>query len=149
MPKTAITLVTLTLFSCGLLICETRPAPLVQKDLVGAWAGCAQGCTEFYRLDLKSNGTGTFVVLSPRLEEDVYVISDWTIQADRLSAVLKPHREAEPITMKSLQLGRRYVQIEIQGLSVKWKRIVTLYNEKDWEERTRRSRDASSRVQPH
>src|SRR2546428_13863565 len=86
MPKFFIVLATVLLL-CGSSVSETRSAPILQKDLVGAWAGCAQGCTEFYRLDLKSDGSGSLVILDPRLEHDLYLISDWKIEVEQLHMI--------------------------------------------------------------
>lgn len=70
--------------------CEFRAAPIVEKDLIGAWAGCAQGCTEFYRLDLKRDGSGSLVILEPDLEHTLYTISGWKVQAEQLHLGLQP-----------------------------------------------------------
>lgn len=123
--------------------CEFRPAPIVEKDLLGAWAGCAQGCTEFYRLDLKRESSGSLVILQPDLEHTLYAISEWKVESEQLKMVPKPQRGTETIEVKSLRLNTCYVEIEIWAPVGKWKRTVTLYNEKDWDERTRRAREAS------
>ena len=124
-------------------LCEIRPAPIEEKDLIGAWAGCAQGCTEFYRLELKADRSGFLVILEPDLKQTVYSISGWKIQSEQLRMMLRPHAGAEAIEVQSLRLGTRYFEIEIQASIVGWKRKVTLLNEKDWDERTRRAREAS------
>lgn len=61
---------------------------------------------------------------------------------------LKPYRKGEEIEVKSLQLDIRYIEIEIRAPAGGWKRTVTLYNEKDWEERTRKAREANAASQP-
>ena len=137
----------IALFANSKALSEFRPAPIEQKDLVGAWAGCTQGCTEFYRLDLKADGSGSLVILEPDLEHSLYSISGWKLQSEQLRMALKPHAGAETIEVKSLRLGIRYIEIQIQAPVVGWKRTVTLYNEKDWDERTRKSREATARLQ--
>jgi len=128
--------------------CETRPAPIHEKDMVGAWVGCAQGCTEFYRLELGSDQKGTLVILDPELKHETYSISEWKVEAEKLQVVLKPRAKAEVIELKSLHLDQRYVEIEIRGVALDWKRNVKLFNEKDWDERMRRSRAASGGKPP-
>ena len=144
----AIVIITFFLFANSGALSEIRPAPIAQKDLIGAWVGCAQGCTEFYRLDLKADSSGSFVMLEPDLERSHYLISDWKVQSDQLRMKLKLHSRGEEIEVKSLQLDIRYIEIEIRAPAGGWKRTVTLYNEKDWEERTRKAREANAASQP-
>src|SRR5262245_35396702 len=103
------------LLACFLLgnfaISETRPAPIRAEHLVGAWSGCAQGCTEFYRLDLESNHFGTFVVLSPDLRASLYRVEEWKLEAEELRLKLKALRGAEDLQINATELGRRYFRI--------------------------------------
>ena len=118
------------------LLCDFYPRPLTAKDLVGAWVGCEYNCLEFYRLDLKANGSGSFVRLDFDSTVFIYRIENWRIQEGKLLMTLTPHAKAQPIRFESLMLDRRYVKIQIQGESG-WDRTITLFNEKEWEKRKR------------
>ena len=85
-------------------------------------------------------------MLSPSLATDSYVISRWQLQGEELRATLKPHNRAEQIEVVSLDLGTRYMRLEIRSKLVGWKRIVTLNNEKYWNEGIQRVRNASAQL---
>jgi hypothetical protein len=134
------------LTACGSLHSETQSSPPQVKDMLGAWIGCAWGATEFYRLELLSNGTGSLVILNPKPKGDLYLIERWTMDKGKLTATVKPEGRAESIAVEWLYVQRRYMEIQIRGVTREWMRNVTLYNEKDWEERMQQSRDLSPRA---
>jgi hypothetical protein len=120
---------------------DTLPRAIQSQNLIGAWSGCAQGCTEFYRLELDSDGRGSLAILSPELKADVYRISKWTLQRDSVQMSVEAIGGAEQIEVETRELGTRFFRMNIHSPAGGWKRSVTLNNERDWDERTRRAKD--------
>ena len=126
---------------------ETKSIGPRSQDLVGSWVGCGWGCTWFYRLTLDPGGTGTLVALPPNAISEIYLLEKWTLGGNQLTTSTRPLlKQLEPITLKVSHVDLRYLELEIAGVDRDWKRNITLTNEKDMEDRIRRTRAAIAKV---
>lgn len=142
----AVLVVWSSVFLLGFVVRSDTPMPVEPQSMVGSWVGYQAGELYFYRLTLAGDGKGSCVALYNDQAADRYLIPRWWIQDNRLSIHLAPRdRGSEPIEAVVTGFDPLRIDMKLMGLSNRWQRSLTLYNEHEWNKRTSRARKHSSR----
>jgi len=115
------------------------------EDVLGAWLGFDQDGVTFYRIELDNSQTGVCAVSHPGNEEvEIYRIKQWTLDKGPLEMNLLPVTTgAEKIYFKELMYSRASkAQFEVGGINGRWKRVVVLCKEAEFEKRAKLTRQA-------
>jgi hypothetical protein len=118
---------------CALLlgaVDATRPpSPPEKKSVVGYWAGYEDEFPYFYRLNMRSDYTGTLIVFMPRERADKYRVR-WSVEGSTISLQLSGI-SAQTFDRNCLvqSFSSRAMHLIVGGRSNEWKRAVTLFNE--------------------
>ena len=123
-----------------LAFAELRQQPTLSSELVGAWVGYEDGCVYFYRLVLETNNKGSCVVLFNDDPPDSYRVDEWRAIEGKLSLRLSPVTEdAEIIAITPSYLSALKMELVVRGVTNKWERKVSLYNERELLNRVNRT----------
>ena len=127
---------------------EMDSLPPQKSAMLGEWVGVAYQGTEFYRLDLRSDGRDTFVRMHPDDSCESYLITDWDLKPSKLKVSNDRDRLAEQIEITCLMVDRRYIKLEVRGSGKQWSRSVTLYKQDEWTARLKVTRKAAKKASP-
>lgn len=132
------------------LVClaDQLKTPPTKSDLAGAWIGCTDECTLFFRLELKPQGIGSVAVLFRDEAPDIYRIERWELRDAALSLKVEGVTEdAEPIAVAVARADFKVLEIRVTSRTNGWVRTVTLFKEADFREKAERTRQALSAVE--
>ena len=117
----------------GLAAYGTKYAtPPDRSQLVGSWFGFDENRLYFCRLELGADGKGVFSKVYVNDPARLYSVEKWSLTEFALALELKPvDKELEEIYLKGFADSTE-LSLEMGGVSNKWKRQITLFNEQEF-----------------
>ena len=108
-------------------------APPSVGELAGPWFGCESSGLYFYRLDLKSDGTGLFASGFLNESPHLYVIKHWSLARFDIKIdceATDPHDFA--ITLNGVVADSETIRLDVAGVGFTWRYHAALHNEKQF-----------------
>ncbi len=114
--------------------------PANPAEAAGVWVGMDSDGLQFWRLDLRSDGTGYLSCGQEAWGFKAYRVSHWTVSYHGLVTDIEPRgTNAEPIHLRGIYTGA-VLESEVGGVNGGWTSSVTLYPETRMEEYNRQAR---------
>jgi len=117
---------------------DTYSKPYKAGDLAGVWVGFDNYRLNYYRLQLREDGTGFCSMVYVDEPAILYRVNSWKIEGELLAFVLTPLDTGAPeVEMKSTKLGLTppVLTLEVRGKKLGWVREVSLMSEKEYLEK--------------
>ena len=114
--------------------------------MLGEWIGFAYQGTEFYRLDLRSDGHDALIRMHPDESCESYSIVSWDLKLGMMTILKDKLGQDEPIEVNCVAVDRHYLKIEVRGIGRKWSRCVTLYRNEELDARLKITRRAAKKL---
>lgn len=136
--------IALTAFGCSEAAAKKIPPPSL-ADLAGAWLG--GGDEEYFRLELRDNGTGSLTVqYLPRKPAFAYSITSTRLSGYAVAFSVKPiDADAEPIFLRGEANSYR-LSLKIGGTDGNWDRLLLLERDSVVKERIRAVEDRARKM---
>ncbi len=135
----------LAVFSVGVWAYHKWAAAKPPAAVVGSWIGVSDGDVFTYRLVLESQGTGAFGFQLTDQSPDLYTISAWGLNANRLRFQLQATPSAsEVVSLEGSVAGTRLLLV-VTGRD--WKHRVEMCNEQKFFPRIVSLRNAMDEMQ--
>ena len=150
---TAAALLTVTSGCAMLPPGNKRPSPPTVYQVAGVWCGYTGDELDFYRLELKKDGTGwcasIYLPDTSLYSSGVhqYRIQKWELDKRMISFVLTPlTANSEPIFLKG-RASSHLLHLEVGGTSLKWSRDLIMRPESNFTIPNRDTKEAIKKAQ--
>lgn len=131
---------------------EWLPATRPLSSYLGVWQGFASGRPEYYRLDIRGQGSASLVMDEDSLGVTVYQIRDWHLRKGEFYATAHSLRNGLEMTnhlevaLRSVGGAPSFMVVDIECSTEGWKRQVTFYSQQLWSNAPRRALNALKAV---
>jgi hypothetical protein len=138
--------ITLTAFGGSEAAAKKIP-PASLADLAGAWLGGSDGNVEYFRLELRDNGTGSLTVQYLAGEPAVaYSITSTSLSGYAVAFSVKPiDADAEPIFLRGHANSYR-LYLKVGGTDGNWDRSLLLEHDSAVKERIHAVEDRARKI---
>ena len=105
--------------------------PPKEEDLLGSWVGYDNVLPTFYRLSLRSNDTGSLIILYGDRSADTYRIT-WHLRNEGLLLAATPINGSEAIQCSPRNVEYKRMDLLVRGPSTnQWKRTASLLSQRE------------------